>query len=74
MKINNTYEEERLTKENNTRYEYSEYTKQLEFSLKYFELQRSLVSSSNLQGNVALDIAIGLIQMELDNLRKRVID
>lgn len=41
------------------------YIKQLEQSIKYFEAHKKFLASVNLQGQIALNIAIDLIQKEL---------
>lgn len=42
------------------------YIKQLEQSIKYFEAHKKFLASVNLQGQIALNIAIDLIEKELN--------
>lgn len=42
------------------------YIKQLEQSINYFEAHKKFLSSVNIQGQIALNIAIDLIKREID--------
>lgn len=46
------------------------YIKQLEQSVKYFETSKKFLASVNLQGQIALNIAIELIEKELDSNKR----
>jgi hypothetical protein len=70
IKINKIDEDELVAKKNKRRQERDEYIIQLKDSQKYFDMQKTLLASINLQGFVALNIANKLIQRELDNLTK----